>query len=451
MQPHSENKMGIMPVPRLVISMSFPIMLSMLIQALYNIVDSIFVSMSSELALTAVSLAFPMQNLMISVAVGTSIGVNSLLSRKLGERDYERAEKCANNGIVLAFLSWIAFAFIGLLFSKTFFSIFSDDQNLVQLGTKYIAICLIFSFGIFIDITCERIMQATGDTIHPMIVQIAGAVTNIILDPIMIFGLFGFPTLGITGAAIATVIGQHVSMLLAIFFVRRNKEVKISVKYFKLEGKIVKDIYAVGLPSIIMQSIGTIMTTLFNKLLISYGNSAVSVFGVYFKLQSFVFMPVFGLNSGMIPVMGFNYGAKNPKRIIQTIKTGVIIAMSIMIVGFLVFTLFPETLLSWFNASEQMMDIGKVALPRISLCFISAGLSIVLMSLFQAIGDGYLSMIISVTRQLVVLVPVAYLLSKLGGLDAIWYSFIIAELVSLCLTIFFFKSEYKKKIKPLYA
>ena len=440
-----------MPVPRLVISMSFPIMLSMLIQALYNIVDSIFVSMSSELALTAVSLAFPMQNLMISVAVGTSIGVNSLLSRKLGERDYERAEKCANNGIVLAFLSWIAFAFIGLLFSKTFFSIFSDDQNLVQLGTKYIAICLIFSFGIFIDITCERIMQATGDTIHPMIVQIAGAVTNIILDPIMIFGLFGFPTLGITGAAIATVIGQHVSMLLAIFFVRRNKEVKISVKYFKLEGKIVKDIYAVGLPSIIMQSIGTIMTTLFNKLLISYGNSAVSVFGVYFKLQSFVFMPVFGLNSGMIPVMGFNYGAKNPKRIIQTIKTGVIIAMSIMIVGFLVFTLFPETLLSWFNASEQMMDIGKVALPRISLCFISAGLSIVLMSLFQAIGDGYLSMIISVTRQLVVLVPVAYLLSKLGGLDAIWYSFIIAELVSLCLTIFFFKSEYKKKIKPLYA
>ncbi|MFA6845895.1 MAG: MATE family efflux transporter [Sphaerochaetaceae bacterium] len=451
MQPHSENKMGIMPVPRLVISMSFPIMLSMLIQALYNIVDSIFVSMSSELALTAVSLAFPMQNLMISVAVGTSIGVNSLLSRKLGERDYERAEKCANNGIVLAFLSWIAFAFIGLLFSKTFFSIFSDDQNLVQLGTKYIAICLIFSFGIFIDITCERIMQATGDTIHPMIVQIAGAVTNIILDPIMIFGLFGFPTLGITGAAIATVIGQHVSMLLAIFFVRRNKEVKISVKYFKLEGKIVKDIYAVGLPSIIMQSIGTIMTTLFNKLLISYGNSAVSVFGVYFKLQSFVFMPVFGLNSGMIPVMGFNYGAKNPKRITQTIKTGIIIAMSIMIVGFLVFTLFPETLLSWFNASEQMMDIGKVALPRISLCFISAGLSIVLMSLFQAIGDGYLSMIISVTRQLVVLIPVAYLLSKLGGLDAIWYSFIIAELVSLCLTIFFFKSEYKKKIKPLYA
>jgi len=440
-----------MPVPRLVISMSFPIMLSMLIQALYNIVDSIFVSMSSELALTAVSLAFPMQNLMISVAVGTSIGVNSLLSRKLGERDYERAEKCANNGIVLAFLSWIAFAFIGLLFSKTFFSIFSDDQNLVQLGTKYIAICLIFSFGIFIDITCERIMQATGDTIHPMIVQIAGAVTNIILDPIMIFGLFGFPTLGITGAAIATVIGQHVSMLLAIFFVRRNKEVKISVKYFKLEGKIVKDIYAVGLPSIIMQSIGTIMTTLFNKLLISYGNSAVSVFGVYFKLQSFVFMPVFGLNSGMIPVMGFNYGAKNPKRITQTIKTGIIIAMSIMIVGFLVFTLFPETLLSWFNASEQMMDIGKVALPRISLCFISAGLSIVLMSLFQAIGDGYLSMIISVTRQLVVLIPVAYLLSKLGGLDAIWYSFIIAELVSLCLTIFFFKSEYKKKIKPLYA
>jgi len=445
-----ENKMGIMPVQKLVISMSTPIMFSMLIQALYNIVDSIFVSMQSELALTAVSLAFPIQNLMISVAVGTSVGMNSLLSRKLGAKEQDKVEKCANNGLSLAFLSWVAFAILGLLFSKRFFKLFTQDTGLLSMGSDYILICMVFSLGAFIDIMCERIMQATGDTIHPMIIQLIGAVSNIILDPIMIFGLLGFPKLGVTGAAIATVLGQHISMAFAILYVRRNKEVKIQKHYFRLDKSTVKGIYAVGVPSIVMQSIGTIMTTGFNKILIFYGTSAVAVFGVYFKLQSFVFMPVFGLNSGMIPVMGYNYGAKKPQRIIETQKTGLKIALSVMAFGFIVFNVFPHTLLSWFNASPEMYRIGEIALRKVSLCFIFAGFSIVLMSLFQAIGDGYLSMIISVTRQLVVLLPSAWILAKLGGLELVWYAFIIAELASLMLTIIFYRMEYRKKIQPLY-
>lgn len=445
-----ENKMGVMPVPRLVISMSTPIMLSMLVQALYNIVDSIFVSMQSEMALTAVSLAFPVQNLLISVAVGTSVGMNSLLSRKLGSKERDLAERCASNGITLAFLSWVAFAVAGLLFSRPFFSLFTDDPQLVSMGVVYTKICMVFSLGCFIDIMCERIMQATGDTIHPMIVQISGAVTNIILDPIMIFGLLGFPAMGITGAAIATVIGQHVSCLLALYYVRKNHEVEIRLKDLPLERNTVKGIYAVGVPAIVMQSIGTLMTTGFNKILISYGTSAVAVFGVYFKLQSFVFMPVFGLNSGMIPIMGYNYGAKRPQRILDTQKTGLKIVLAVMAAGFLVFSLFPHTLLSWFNASEEMYRIGEIALRKVSMCFLFAGFSIVLMSLFQAVGDGYLSMIISVTRQLVVLLPAAAILSRIGGLDAVWYAFIIAELVSFVLTILFYRMEYRRKIKPLY-
>jgi len=444
-----ENKMGTMPVPRLVISMSTPIMFSMLVQALYNIVDSIFVSMQSEMALTAVSLAFPIQNLLISVAVGTSVGMNSLLSRKLGSKEQVLAEKCANNGLTLAFISWGVFAVLGLLFSRKFYTLFTDDSQLLSMCASYTMICLVISLGMFIDIMCERIMQATGDTIHPMIVQITGAVTNIILDPIMIFGLFGFPKLGVTGAAVATVIGQHVSCLLALHFVRKNPEVQIRRKYLPLEKETVKGIYAVGVPSIIMQSIGTLMTTGFNKIIIAYGTSAVAVFGVYFKLQSFVFMPIFGLNSGMIPVMGYNYGARKPRRIIQTQKTGMKISLTIMAIGFIIFFLFPHTLLSWFNASEEMYRIGEIALRRISFCFVFAGFSITLMSLFQAIGDGYLSMIISVTRQLVVLLPAAYLLSRFWGLDAVWYAFIIAEISSFILTIIFYRMEYLRKIKPL--
>ncbi|HKL59925.1 MAG TPA: MATE family efflux transporter [Sphaerochaeta sp.] len=450
MQSIQENKMGIRPIPTLVLSMSFPIMISMMIQALYNVVDSIFLAQYSETALTAVSLAFPMQNLLIAVAVGTSLGVNSLLARKLGAKDYEGAEKAANNGLTLSFFSWILFAVIGLFFSKTFFAFFTEDAALLKMGTQYVTICFFFSLAIFVDITCERILQATGDTVHPMIIQSSGAIVNIILDPILIFGLFGFPSMGVLGAAIATVIGQHVAAFLAIYYVRKNKEVKIRKKYFKLEKRTVIDIYAVGLPSIIMQAIGTIMTTSLNKLLISFGTAAVSVFGVYFRLQSFVFMPIFGLNSGMTPILGYNYGAKRPKRMMETIRVGLIISFFIMTAGFAVFIFFPGTLLSWFNASDEMLAIGKVALPRISLCFISAGIAISLSALFQAVGDGYISMLISITRQLVFLLPIAYLLGHFLGLDALWYAFIIAEGSSLALSLFFFARVYKKRVKPLY-
>ncbi len=443
--------MGIKPIPSLVLSMSFPIMISMMVQALYNVVDSIFLAQYSEAALTAVSLAFPMQNLLIAVAVGTSIGVNSLLARKLGAKDYVGAEKAANNGLTLSFFSWILFAVIGLFFSKTFFRFFTEDPTLLAMGTKYVTVCFFFSFAIFVDITCERILQATGDTVRPMIIQSTGAIINIILDPILIFGLFGFPSLGVLGAAIATVIGQHVAAILAIYFVRKNKEVKIRAKYFKLEKRTVIDIYAVGLPSIIMQAIGTVMTTSLNKLLISFGTAAVSVFGVYFRLQSFVFMPIFGLNSGMTPILAYNYGAKRPKRMMTTLRVGLVISLLIMTTGFIIFLFFPGTLLSWFNASPEMLAIGKIALPRVSLCYISAGICISLGALFQAVGDGYISMLISITRQLIFLLPVAYLLGHFFGLDTLWYAFIIAESSALALSLIFFAKVYKKRIKPLYT
>lgn len=450
MQAIQENKMGIKPIPSLVLTMSFPIMISMMVQALYNVVDSIFLSHYSETALTAVSLAFPMQNLLIAVAVGTSLGVNSLLARKLGAKDQKGAEMAANNGLTLSFLSWIVFAIIGLFFTKTFFGFFTTDPDLMQMGSQYVTICLFFSLAIFIDITCERILQATGDTIRPMIIQTTGAVVNIILDPILIFGLFGLPSMGVLGAAIATVIGQHVAALLAVYYVRKNREVRIKAKYFKLEKRTVLDIYAVGLPSIIMQAIGTVMTTTLNKLLISFGTAAVSVFGVYFRLQSFVFMPIFGLNSGMTPILAFNYGAKQPKRMTQAMRVGLIVATLIMTAGFLTFMLAPGTLLSLFNASEEMMAIGKVALPRISLCFLSAGICITIGSLFQAVGDGYISMIISITRQLVFLLPIAFILGHFFGLDTLWFAFIIAESSALALSLYFFARVYKRRIKPLY-
>lgn len=430
--------------------MSIPIMISMLVQAFYNVVDSIFVAQVSEKALTAVSLAFPIQNLVIAVSIGTAIGVNSLLSRSLGAKEFERAELSANNGIVLGFLSWIVFAVLGLTCSRTFFSLFTDDPELLAMGTRYISVCLVFSLGIFMDITCERILQSTGDTIHPMIIQSTGAVVNIILDPIMIFGWFGFPAMGVLGAAVATVIAQHVSGIMAIHFVRKNKEVEIDRRFFKLKREIVRAIYAVGIPTIIMQAIGTLMLTGLNKILIAYGISAIAVLGVYFKIQSFIFMPVFGLNTGMIPVIGFNYGARKPKRITETLKVGSLIAISIMAVGMTIFMLFPDVLLGWFNASEQMMEIGVVALPRISLCFLSASISIVLISFFQAIGDGYISMIVSITRQMVFLLPSAYLLGKFFGLDAIWFCFIIAEIASFILTLAFYRMEYKRKLKPMF-
>ncbi|MDC7229076.1 MAG: MATE family efflux transporter [Sphaerochaetaceae bacterium] len=449
MQPVQENKMGVKPIPTLVLSMSFPIMLSMLVQALYNIVDSMFVSHYSQQALTAVTLAFPMQNLLIAVSVGTSVGVNSLLSRKLGAKDISAARKAAGNGLTLSVISWGFFALLGLFFSKTFVEFFSNDPQLIVMGKQYISICLIFSLGLFIDITCERILQGTGDTFHPMIIQSTGAIVNIILDPILIFGLFGMPRMGVMGAAIATVFAQHVSAALAIYYVRRNKEIVLKKASFRLEKQTVKDIYAVGIPTIIMQAIGTILITSLNKILIGFSTSAVAVFGIYFRLQSFIFMPVFGLNTGMIPVIGYNYGARKPKRITATIKVGLIVAVTIMGIGTALFILFPHVLLSWFNATPEMVEIGIVAMQRISLGFTLAGVSIVLIALFQGMGYGYLSMINSVTRQLVFLLPAAYLLGRFVGLDALWYSFFIAEIASFSLTLYFFRKIYKTNIKTM--
>lgn len=449
MQPVQENKMGVMPITPLVLSMSFPIMLSMLVQALYNVVDSLFVAHYSHKALTAVALAFPMHSLVIALSVGTSIGVNSLVSRKLGAQDQAGANKAAGNSIVLAVLGWAFFAILALFFTKPFFTFFTDDPELIKMGTQYLFVCLFFSLGIFVDINNERILQSTGDTVRPMIIQFSGAITNIILDPIMIFGLFGFPRLGILGAAIATVVGQHVAALLSIYYVRKNKEITITKEDFKLDKRIVKDIYIVGVPSIFMQAIGTLLTTSLNKILIAFGTDAVAVFGIYFRLQSFIFMPIFGLNSGMIPIIGYNYGARKPKRIMKTINVGIVIALIIMAIGFALFTFMPHILLGWFNASGEMLAIGVVALKRLSMCFLMAGVSIALSALFQGMGNGYYSLIISITRQLVFLLPAAYLLGRYFGLDALWYSFFIAEFSAFFLSLLFFSRIHRNHIKPL--
>lgn len=444
-----ENIMGYESIPRLIAKLSLPLMLSMLIQALYNVVDSIFVARVSEAALTAVSLAYPLQNLMIAFGIGTAVGVNSYLARKLGEKKQQEAEAAADNGFFLAIVTWLAFALFGILGTRPFLSIFTDDPELLQLSVDYAAICLIFSFGIFIDITAERIMQATGDSIHPMITQSLGAITNIILDPVFIFG-FG---MGVKGAAIATVIGQIVSMIAALYFVSRNKYVKLhlSLRGFRPSGKIIKEIYTVGVPTIIMNSVSTVMVSALNSILIAFSATAVSVLGVYFKLQSFVFMPVFGLQAGMIPIVAYNYGARKRKRMTKTLKTGGTIAVLIMIVGFLIFQFLPDLLLSFFAASEEMLRIGRPALRIISICFIPAAISISLTSAFQATGVGYAAMIVSIVRQLAVLLPVASLLARSGVLDNVWLAFTIAEAVGLTLSILFYIHVYRTKIAAIPA
>ncbi|MBO8436218.1 MAG: MATE family efflux transporter [Spirochaetes bacterium] len=442
-----ENIMGYETIPSLIMKLSLPLMLSMLIQALYNVVDSIFVARVSETALTAVSLAFPLQSLMIAFGIGTAVGVNSYLARKLGEKRQEEAEAAADNGLFLAILTWLAFALFGLFGTKPFISIFTDDPEIISLTWDYASICLIFSFGIFIDITAERIMQATGDSIHPMITQSLGAITNIILDPVFIFG-FG---MGVKGAAIATVIGQIVSMIFALYFVKKNKYVSLhlSLKKFRPSGKIIKEIYSVGIPTIIMNSVGTVSVSAMNSILISFTPTAVSVLGVYFKLQSFIFMPVFGLQAGMIPIIAYNYGARKKTRMTSTLKTGGTIAVLIMVLGFLLFQFCPSFLLSLFAASDEMLKIGIRALRIISLCFIPAAISISVTSVFQATGVGYAAMIVSIVRQIIVLLPVAWLLKATGILDNVWLSYAIAEIFGLTCSVLFYIHVYRKKIKPI--
>ena len=436
-----ENKMGTMPVNRLLVTMSLPMVISMLVQAMYNIVDSIFVSMISQSALTAVSMAFPVQNLIIAVSAGTCVGVNALLSRSLGEHNQKNADSAAANGVFLAFLGFVAFALFGLFGSRLFFESQTDNQEIIRLGTQYLQICCIFSMGIFGEMMFERILQSTGRTIYSMITQGTGAIINIILDPILIFGLIGFPRMGIQGAAAATVFGQIVAMLLALMFnATRNHDVTIRFKGFTPNGRTIRLIYAVGVPSIIMQSIGSVMTFGMNKILIAFSETAVAVFGVYFKLQSFIFMPIFGLNNGMIPIVAYNYGARSKKRII---------AVGIMLIGLVVFQLFTRDLLMMFQADENMLAIGVPALRIISLSFLFAGYCIIVGSVFQALGNGVYSLIVSIARQLVCILPLAYFFAREFGLHAVWYSIPIAEITSVILSTILFRKIYLEKIKVL--
>ena len=440
-----ENIMGTLGITRLIMKMSLPLMISMLIQALYNIVDSMFVARVSETALTAVSLAFPLQNLLIAFGVGTGVGMASYLSRKLGEKDTETATKAAGNGITLAVITWVLFAILGLTIVKPFMALFTDDAELLGLSTSYSEIVMIFSFFMLLSMMNERILQGTGDSFSSMLSQMTGAITNIILDPVFIFVF----KMGVNGAAIATVIGQAVGCAVSLYFVIRNKYIKIKPQHLKLEKRMVASIYSVGAPTIITNSIGTVMTGAMNAILIGFSTTAVSVFSVYFKLQSFVFMPIFGLSSGMVPIIAYNYGARKKKRVMSTIYIGTIIAIGIMVVGTIVFNLFPEALLSLFSATEEMYRLGVPALRIISLCFVSAAISIGLGSSFQATGYGIGTMIVSISRQLLVLIPTAYIMAKLIGINGVWFSFIIAEAVGLAVSLILFIKVYKTRIKPI--
>ena len=452
-QPPAENKMGVMPVNKLLLNMSIPMMISMLVQALYNVVDSYFVAQISEDALNAVSLAFPVQNLMIAVAVGTGVGINALLSKSLGEQRQNRANAAAMNGLFLAVLSCLVFMVIGLTCSRLFFQVQTSAQAIVDYGADYMLIVCGLSVGLFVQTASDRVLQATGRTFLTMITQAVGAITNIIMDPILIFGLFGFPRMEVAGAALATVMGQILAACLSIFFnLTRNRDIQFSFRSFRPSGHIIARIYSVGVPSIIMQSIGSVMVFGMNKILIAFTTTATAVFGVYFKLQSFIFMPVFGLNNGMVPIVAYNYGARRPDRITKTIRLSVIYAVCIMLVGLTIFQVAPDVMLNLFRAegeSQDMLTIGVPALRTISLSFLFAGYAIVCSSVFQALGHGVLSLSVSVVRQLVVLLPVGFLLSLSGNLSLVWWAFPIAELFSLALSTIFLLRVYRTEIKPL--
>jgi len=442
--------MGTMPENKLLLSMAVPMMLSMLVQALYNVVDSIFVSRISEDALTAVSLAFPVQNLLIAIGVGTGVGINAMLSRSLGEKNQKLANKTAHNGILLMMFSALVCALFGIFGSHWFFTTQTDNPVLIDYGTRYLSIVMTFSFGIFGQFITERLLQATGRTTLSMYTQLVGAVTNLILDPILIFGWFGLPAMGITGAAVATVTGQILSALFGVWLnLKKNPDIQLKFKELVPDASVIKKIYSVGVPSIVMGSIGSVMTYGLNQILMGFSSTATAVFGVYFKLQSFIFMPVFGLNNGMVPIIAYNFGAKNKKRMVRTMKLAIAYAVGILFVGFLIMQIFPAQLFGMFEASSDMLAIGVPALRLISTHFVLAGFCIIAGSIFQALGNGVMSLIVSVARQLVVLLPAAYLLSLTGKLNLIWLAFPIAELTSLALSALFLYKIYKKVIKPL--
>lgn len=441
-----ENKMGYLPIPKLLINMSLPIIISMIIQALYNVVDSIFVSKLSEDAFTAVSMAFPIQTMMIAVATGTGVGINAILSKSLGEKNQRAADKTANTGILLALCSMLVFMLFGIFGTRFFFSVQTSDETIIEYGVQYLQVITICSLGIFGQITLERLLQATGKSFYTMITQGTGAIINLILDPILIFGLAGAPKLGVAGAAIATVCGQIVAFVIALIFnLKLNKEIHLDVRQvFKPEGWIIKKIYMIGIPSILMQSIGSLMNFCMNKILVEFTSTAVAVFGAYYKLQSFVFMPVMGLNNGMVPIISYNYGAKKKDRIMETLKISVVSGVGIMLLGFLAFQFIPGPLLTLFSASESMLEMGIPALRIMSISYIFAGFCIVCSSFFQALGHSMYSLYVSVARQLFVLIPVAYLLSLTGNLNIVWLAFPIAEIASVTFSTLFLRKIIKK-------
>ena len=459
--PMGENKMGAMPIGKLLINMATPIIIAMVIQAFYNIVDSFFVSRISDVesetqsAIAAMSLAFPVQNLLIGFATGIGVGVNSLFSRSLGEGKQEQANWAAGNGIGLALIAWAMFALFGIFFTRPFFEIQSDVPLTVENGTVYTAICCIFSLGIFVEILGERLLQASGRTFYTLITQGTGAILNIIFDPILIFGLFGFPKMGIAGAAVATVFGQWVAAGLAVFFnFKVNPDVQFSLRYLKPRWDILRPILTVGIPSIIMTGISSVMNFAMNQILLGFknlGEIPTGVFGIYFKLQSFFFMPLFGLNNAAISIIAYNYGAKKPERITKTLKISLACALSFMLVGLGVFQLFPEALLGIFQTGDTFLAVGRVALRIISFHFPMAAICICLISSFQAMGIGIYSTIVSLCRQMLALLPAAYLLSLAGNIDLVWWAFPIAELVSVIATLLFFLRLYRRRIKPLFA
>lgn len=455
---NKENKMGVMPVKKLIISMSLPMMISMLVQALYNVVDSIFVSNivgetlnAGEDALTAVTLAFPMQNLMIALGSGTGVGINALLSRSLGEKKGDKANSAANMGILLTFINSLIFLFVGIFFASAFIKTQTDSTTIASYGSIYLRIISCCSIGLFFQMTFERLLQSTGKTFYSMISQATGAIINIIFDPLLIFGIGPFPMLGIAGAAYATILGQFIGASIGLFCnIRFNKEIHLSfTDVIKPVFSTIKEILYVGIPSILMMSIGSVMTYMINLILGMFSSTATAVFGVYFKLQSFFFMPVFGLNNGLIPVLAYNYGAKYKNRIKDSLRFAIILAVSIMLTGTIVFQLFPTALLGLFNSSPEMKAIGIPALRIISLSFPIAGLCIAMGSVFQAFSKGVYSLAVSVGRQLIVLIPAAWLLAQIGNLNLVWFAFPIAEIASLTISVFLFRKLYKSTIATL--
>ena len=446
-----ENKMGVMPVGKLLVNMALPMIISMIVQALYNVVDSIYVSQISESAVTALSLAFPVQNMQIGFATGIGVGINSLLSKSLGEKNQEAANRTAGNGIILMFIVTVAFMIFGVVGVRPYFEMQSSVAETVEGGIAYTQICCLFVLGSFMQILSERLLQATGRTMLTMVTQAAGAITNIILDPVFIFGWFGIPAMGVAGAAVATVIGQWVGALLGLYFnEKHNPDVQFGWRYAKLDKNIVGGILTVGIPSIIMNGIGSVMNFGMNQILQGFTETATSVFGIYFKLQSFFFMPLFGINGATISIIAFNYGARKPERIVKTLKLACVSALALMTTGLLVFQFAPDLLLGMFNPSDAFLEIGRSCLRTISWCFPVAAVSIALGASFQAMGNGIYSTITSLCRQMLVLLPAAYLLSLTGNVNMVWLAYPIAEIASAVATVFFFTRIYRQKIKPLF-